>query len=242
MLSLIIPVKNEEQSADFFINVFKNYIKFKHELIFVYDSEDDNTVSVLKENQKKYNDIVIIKNNNGTGAINAFITGLNAAKNNIVMICTVDELFFIHKIEEMLKKIVDENYDFVSATRYKNGGKRFGGSLSGSILSRLSNLILKNLLRFPLSDVSTGFKLFKKNHFKNYVFYANPIGWSFALELGVIAYCKNLKISEVPIISLDRVVGGVSTFSGKKLIWIKEYLRVFAWCIIKIIKYRMRIK
>ena len=158
------------------------------------------------------------------------------------MICTVDELFFIHKIEEMLKKILDENYDFVSATRYKNGGKRFGGSLSGSILSRLSNLILKNLLRFPLSDVSTGFKLFKKNHFKDYVFYAKPIGWSFAFELGVVAYCKNLKICEVPIISLDRVVGGVSTFSEKKLIWITEYLRVFTWCIIKIIKYRLKIK
>jgi len=161
MISFIIPVKNEKLSADFFINVFENYIKFQHELIFVYDMDDDDTIPVIKENQKKYNNIIITKNKLNTGAMNAFLTGIAHTKYNIVMICTVDELFFIHKIDKMLKKIKEENYDFVSATRYKYGGKRFGGSLIGSIFSSLSNFILRVLANFPISDISTGFKMFK---------------------------------------------------------------------------------
>lgn len=240
MLSIILPIKNEKSSADFFINVFKNYIKFKHELIFIYDLEDDDTIPIIRENQKKYSEIYIVKNKLGPGAMNAVVSGIKYAKNNIVMICTVDELFFIHKIEKMINKIIKEDYDFVSATRYQNGGRRFGGSKLGSLLSSLSNYILRILTKFPLSDISTGFKMFRKDLLNNHVFYSRPIGWSFAVEIAVVAYCKNFKMCEVPIISLDRVVGGVSTFTGKKFIWIKEYLRVFIWAIVKIIKHKSK--
>lgn len=235
MISIILPVKNENTSAEFFINVFKNYIKFENELIFVYDHESDNTVEVIQKNQKKYKNIKLVKNNFFEGAMNAVMTGIKNASYEIVMICTVDELFFIHKIEEMLNKINSEGFEFVGATRYSKGGKRYGGSLIGSILSVASNKIFRLLTNFPLSDISTGFKMFKKNLLLDYTFFARPIGWSFAVEISILAYLKNLKMCEVPIISLDRTVGGSSTFTGKKIIWIKEYLRIFLWAFTKVL-------
>lgn len=235
MISIILPVKNENTSAEFFINVFKNYIKFENELVFVYDHENDNTIDIIKYYQKKYKDIKLVKNNYAGGAMYAAITGVEKAKYEIVMICTVDELFFIHKIEEMLNKINIEKFEFVSATRYSKGGKRYGGSMIGSILSGLSNKTFRILTNFPLSDISTGFKMFNKNLLLNYNFFSRPIGWSFAVEISILAYLKNLKMCEVPIISLDRTVGGSSTFTGKKIIWIKEYLRIFLWALSKVL-------
>ena len=65
----------------------------------------------------------------------------------------------------MLNMIVIENYDFVSGTRYANGGKRLGGSLIGHILSLLANKSFCLITRFPLTDLTTGIKMFKKNFY-----------------------------------------------------------------------------
>ena len=125
----------------------------------------------------------------------------------------------------MLNMIVKENYDFVSGTRYKNGGKRLGGSLVGHFLSISANKSFSLLTNFPLSDLTTGIKMFKKDFFQKVEISSNPIGWVFAFELSIRAYIMNLKIGEVPLISVDRLFGGESTFRLGK--WVKEYLKCY---------------
>ena len=132
----------------------------------------------------------------------------------------------------MLNMIIDENYDFVSGTRYKKGGKRLGGSLIGHLLSVLANKSFGLLTNFPLSDLTTGIKMFKKNFFQKVEISSNPVGWVFAFELSIRAYTMKLKIGEVPLISVDRLFGGASTFKLGK--WVKEYLRCYFWGLKKI--------
>ena len=74
----------------------------------------------------------------------------------------MDEIFPILSIDRMLNMIVKEDYDFVSGTRYKKGGKRLGGSLIGHMLSLLANRSFSMITNFPLSDLTTGIKMFKK--------------------------------------------------------------------------------
>ena len=65
------------------------------------------------------------------------------------MITVVDDIFPILAIEEMMNSITNEDYDFISGTRYSLGGKRIGGSLLGSILSRTANKIFQIITKFP---------------------------------------------------------------------------------------------
>ena len=123
--------------------------------------------------------------------------------------------------------IVKDNYDFVSGTRYSKGGKRLGGSFIGSILSRLANKLFKFLSNVPLSDCTTGIKLFKKSVWNSIKLESKPIGWAFAFELSIKTYLKGFKITEFPLKSVDRLFGGSSTF--KLGSWVKEYLRWFVW-------------
>ena len=134
----------------------------------------------------------------------------------------------------MIKMIIDENYDFVSGTRYKNGGKRLGGSLIGHLLSFIANKSFSFITKFPLSDLTTGIKMFKKNFYDKIEISSNPVGWVFAFEMSIKAYTMNLKIGEVPLISVDRLFGGTSTF--KLGAWIKEYLKCYFWGIKTILK------
>ena len=130
--------------------------------------------------------------------------------------------------------IVKEDYDFVSGTRYKKGGKRLGGSLIGHILSLFANRSFSMITNFPLSDLTTGIKMFKKDFFKNIEIQSNPVGWVFAFEITIKAFIMNLKIGEVPLISVDRLFGGESTFRLGK--WVKEYLKCYFWGLKKILK------
>ena len=76
--------------------------------------------------------------------------------------------------------------------------------------------------------------MFKKSFFNRIEISSNPVGWVFAFELTIKAYVMNLKIGEVPLISIDRLFGGESTFRLGK--WIKEYLKCYFWGLKQIYK------
>ena len=226
-LSIIIPVYNEKESLSLMVKILNSSLDFNHEIIIVYDDLNDNTLPEARKLQQKFDNIILVHNNYGRGVKYALEAGVQKSKYQNILITAVDEIFPILSIDKMLNMIVEENYDFVSGTRYKNGGKRLGGSLIGHLLSRLANKSFCLMTNFPLSDLTTGIKMFKKNFYNKIKISTNPIGWVFAFELSIKAYVLNLKIGEVPLISVDRIFGGASTF--KLGTWVKEYLKCYFW-------------
>lgn len=235
-LSIIIPVYNENESAELMLNIFFLYLKLKIEVIIVYDFDEDSTVEIARKLQKKYTNIKIIKNNS-TGAKNALLTGLKESSSDIILLTVIDELCPITSYEKMHKLIKEDSYDLVSATRYKRGGKRYGGSILGHFFSKTANFVLHYMFKFPLSDATTGIKMFKKSIFDGIELKSN-IGWSFALELSLKSYLIDLKITEYPIKSIDRIFGGSSTFHF--FLWIKKYYSIIIWGVYQIIKKKFK--
>ena len=69
----------------------------------------------------------------------------------------------------------------------------------------------------------------KKRKRKN-VKYDSILGLSGGVDSSYVAYLAykmNLKIGEVPLISVDRLFGGESTFRVGK--WVHEYLKCYFW-------------
>ena len=149
------------------VKILNSTLEFENEIIIVYDSEQDNSIPVAKKLQSQYKNIVLAHNTLGKGVKYALKTGVNKSKFENILITAVDEIFPILSINKMLNMIINENYDFVSGTRYKKGGKRLGGSLIGHLLSVSANKSFGLLTNFPLSDLTTGIKMFKKIFFKN---------------------------------------------------------------------------
>jgi dolichol-phosphate mannosyltransferase len=143
------------------------------------------------------------------------------------LILAVDEIFPIIAIDKMIELIIKKNFDFVSGTRYSKGGIRLGGSFLGSILSRSANKFFQILTKIPLADCTTGIKMMKKNVWQSTKLSQSSSGWAFAFELSLKVIKKKFNITECPLISVDRVFGGKSSF--KLFIWLKEYSRWFLW-------------
>ena len=226
-LSIILPVYNEKESLPIIVRLLNSSIKFESEILIIFDNINDNSVPEAKKLEKEFSNVRVIHNDIHTGVRFAIEKGVKEAKYEIILITAVDEIFPVISVDNMIKLIVNENYDFISGTRYSKGGLRLGGSLLASILSRLANKLFVLFTNFPISDCTTGIKMMKKEVWNNISFESKPIGWVFAFELAIKVYLNNFKIEEVPMKSVDRLFGGSSTF--KPLPWIKEYLRWFFW-------------
>ncbi len=70
-ISIIVPVYNEGSNITLFIQALEKKVKIKHEIIIVYDFDQDDTVPVVKKLQYKFSNIWMIKNNLGRSLINA---------------------------------------------------------------------------------------------------------------------------------------------------------------------------
>ena len=226
-LSIILPVFNEKESLAIMVRLLKSTLKFENEILIVYDDEKDNCVSEAKKLEQELSNVRAIHNNINRGVRFAVDKGVKEAKYEIIFITAVDEIFPIIAIDDMINLILNDGYDFVSGTRYAKGGLRLGGSLVASFLSRLANKLFCMFTSFPLSDCTTGIKMMKKTVWNSIVLESKPIGWAVAFELTIKVYIKNLKITEAPLKSVDRLFGGSSTF--KTMPWIKEYLKWFFW-------------
>ena len=226
-VSIIIPVYNENESLAIMVNILEASIKFQHEVIIVYDDENDTSLEPARDLMKLYPSIFLVYNDLGRGAQNAVIKGVEKSNYDIVLIAVVDEVIPIVAIKNMLQLICDLNCDFVSGTRYALGGKRYGGSFIGGLLSRTANNLFRWITGLVLTDATTGFKMMRKSAWKKLSIESNPVGWAFAFELSIKAQLMGLRMGEVPVISIDRLFGGQSSFNLGP--WVKEYFRWFFW-------------
>jgi dolichol-phosphate mannosyltransferase len=93
----------------------------------------------------------------------------------------------------------------VVGSRYVPSGGVANWSLLRFSLSRIANFFSKILLRVPISDLTSGFKIIKKEVLAAVEF--NTIkskGYTFQMELILRAYDKGFSIKEYPIIFKGR--------------------------------------
>ena len=195
-------------------------------MLVVCDSLDDDSIPVVERMQREYEHVRVVHNTLGRGVINAIRAGVNAATADVILIFAADEVGPVLAIDDMLD-LIREGHDFVSCTRYAHGGRRLGGSVVGGVLSKTANRLFSKFAGSALSDATTGIKMFRRELFEQLHLESRPVGWVCAFEMSIKAQLQGLKLGEVPIVSIDRLYGGKSTFKVGP--WTVEYLRWFVW-------------
>ena len=123
LLSLIIPVYNEENSIYEFISYLVNkfdkseiLLKFKIEIIVIDDGSNDNTKKILYDLKKKYYEIKIIIFSKNFGKEAALTAGIDLCSGDIVVPIDVDFQDDPDIIFDLVKKYED-GFDMVLAQR-----------------------------------------------------------------------------------------------------------------------------
>ena len=226
VVSILLPVRNEGLNLTIMLKILKAVVDVPHEVLVVFDDEGDRSRIVVDRMAPTDSTIVAVHNQRGPGIPNALRAGVERARGKYVLVFAADEVGPVLAIDDMIA-LMDDGCDLVSCTRYAHGGRRLGGSVIGGVLSRLANRLFCRLSGCPLSDATTGIKMFRPELFERLQLQASPVGWAVAFEMAIKAQLAGLKLGEVPIVSIDRLYGGRSTFALGP--WTAEYLRWFMW-------------
>jgi dolichol-phosphate mannosyltransferase len=225
-LSILLPVRNEGINLRTMVKLLKAVVEVPHELLIVYDWPEDDSIQVIRDMEKDWTNLRLVHNQRGSGVVNAIQSGVEAAVGEYVLLFAADEVGPLLAIEDMLV-LMREGCDIVSCSRYAHGGRRLGGSLIGGFLSRFANRLFHRLAGCVFTDATTGIKLFRRSLFPTLHLEARPVGWAVTFEMAMKAQLAGWNLGEVPVISIDRLYGGKSTFRLGP--WTAEYLRWFIW-------------
>jgi glycosyltransferase involved in cell wall biosynthesis len=227
-LSVVVPVYNEKQTIG---QILGRIEKTPHdkEIIIVDDYSTDGTREILRQMDSRRElpsaRIFYHAVNQGKGA--ALRTGISEAKGDIVIIQDADLEYDPAEYPILIQPIVSGLADVVYGSRFLSGPHRvlfFWHSLGNKVLTLLSNMFTD----LNLTDMETGFKVFRREIFSSVAIEENRFG----IEPEITAKVAKLRcrIYEVPISYFGRDYS-----EGKKITW-KDGFRAL-YCIVK---YNMR--
>ena len=231
ILSILLPVRNEVLNLRVMLRILNAALVVPHEILVIFDDPNDASIAVVEEARQSFSGVRPVLNTAGRGVAFAIRAGVAAANSDRILLFAADEVGPILSIDDMLS-LMDEGVEFVSATRYAHGGRRLGGSMIGHALSRIANWLLIHASGTGLSDSTTGIKMFRRADFEALSRDSTSVGWAVAFEMAINAHLLRLKLGEVPIISIDRLFGGQSTF--RLIPWVLGYFSYFATAMTKL--------
>jgi len=226
-LSIVIPVYNEGEVIEKTIQGVETKVKIPHELLIVYDMDDDTTVRPVQNLQKKYPNVKLVKNIYGRGALNALKTGLKKAQGEAVCVMMADFTDDPEILNQMYEKY-KKGFDVVAASRYMKDGRQIGGPILKQILSRVAGISLHYLVGLPTHDATNSFRLYSKKLLDK-VKIESDGGFELAIELTVKAHFSGYQVTEVPTTWI--YLAKESRFYLAK--WLPKYLKWYFWAINK---------
>lgn len=226
MLHVITPVYNEGENFPGLYKAVKKNIKTPHELIVVYDFDEDTTVPVAKKYQKKDKSLKLKKNTRGRGVLNALLSGFDQVKSGPLLVIMGDLSDDLKIVDEMYRHYLN-GASVVCASRYAKGGKVVGGPLLKRTLSRLAGVSLYYIRGIPTHDITNAFRLYDKR-LLNKIKLESTGGFELSMEITVKAFLLNEKITEIPTTWYDRTAGE-SKFKLWK--WLPSYLRWYFYAL-----------
>jgi len=223
-LSVIIPVYNEINTIGEILSRVLE-VDLPKEVIVVDDCSMDGTREFLKEwevgRKKESKDEVRIfyqPQNMGKGA--ALRSGFKEATGEIVIIQDADLEYHPHEYPKLIEPILDGRAEVVYGSRFLGTPRRvlmFRHTLGNKLLTFLSNLCTD----LNLTDMETGYKVFKKEVLEHLLLKSNRFG--FEPEVTAKIAKMNYRIYEVPI-----SYSGRDYWEEKKIKWMDGLKAIFS--------------
>ena len=223
MLSVVIPIYNEEATLDQIIERVRSVEIEKH-LVLVDDCSTDGTRDKLKRYEQD-DDCTVLYHDKNQGKGAALRTGFAAATGDVVLIQDADLEYDPAEYPKLIEPILDRRADVVFGSRFAGGQAHrvlyFRHMLGNRFLTLLSNIFTD----LNLTDMETCYKVFRKEVIDQIKIEENRFGFEPEIT-AKIAKIKDIRIFEVGI-SYD----GRTYSEGKKIGW-RDGVRAL-WCILK---------
>lgn len=208
---VIIPMYNERENAAAIIDAVLALPR-KFDILVIDDNSPDGTAKIVKEKIKENpGRVYIIERAGKLGLGTAYITGFKwSLEQGYDLICEMDA-DFSHNPQDLLK-LADEvesgRGDVAVGSRYVTGVNVVNWPMGRVLMSYFASKYVRFITGIPVHDTTAGFVCYSskvlrtidldKIRFK---------GYAFQIEMKYTAYKLGFKVSEIPIIFVNRVLG-----------------------------------
>ena len=223
-LSIIIPCYNEENTIKIIVEKVLKFNLYEKEIIIVDDCSIDNSRQIIKKLALENSNIkyFFLEKNLGKGA--ALSKGFFEASGDIILTQDADLEYDPSDYPKLLKPFIDTDADIVYGSRFLGGDyvrlHFFWHFLANKLLTLMTNLVTN----LNMSDMETGYKVFKSSVIKSIKIKEKSFGVE--PEITVKLAKKKLVFYEVPISYKGR-----SYEEGKKITLKDAFVALF--CIFK---------
>ena len=227
-ISIIIPCYNEEKLVT---TVLENVLQTKldadleKQIIIVNDGSTDNSANVIDQFCKKNPFVIAVHQTRNTGKGAAVRAALSETVGDIIIIQDADFEYDPRDYNKMIQPILDGHADVVYGSRFIGAGPHrvlfFFHTMGNKLLTFLSNLFTG----LNLTDMETGYKMFKADVLKQVQLKENRFGFEPEVTAKV-SRIKNIRFYEVGIAYYGRTYN-----DGKKIKWTDGFYAI--WCILK---------
>ncbi len=224
-ISIIMPVYNEERFIARALDRVKGadlgFSGLSKEIIVVNDGSSDGTVHALEQFRDSIT-LIDLERNHGKG--HAIKAGLGRAHGEVVIIQDADLEYDPADYRELLRPIIEGRADIVYGSRFIGGQPHRVLLFWHYAVNRLLTLLANIMANLNLSDMETGYKVFRTAALRSVRLRERRFG--FEPEVTIKLARKGWRFYEVGISYSGRTYA-----EGKKISW-RDGLRAL-WVIIR---------
>jgi dolichol-phosphate mannosyltransferase len=229
---VIIPTYNERENIRRIVDTVLRQ-DGRLEVLIVDDGSPDGTGQIVAELEASDQRVHLLEREKKLGLGTAYIAGFRWALERDYQYVLEMDADFSHDpahLPQFLRAI--ENADLVLGSRYQQGRVTVvNWPITRLILSYSANLYARGVTGLPVWDATGGFKCFRRSVLEAIdLSRVRSNGYAFQIEMSYRAWKRGFRITEIPIVFVDRTEGTskMSRSIVREAIWMVWRLRWWA--------------
>jgi dolichol-phosphate mannosyltransferase len=207
-LAIVIPTYNERANLELIVTELLRLLPHAR-IVVVDDNSPDGTGVIADDLASRHPQLFVIHRPAKSGIGPAYREGLTRAltlDTDLIAAMDADGSHGPGDLERLIEAA--QAADLVIGSRYVSGGRTVGWPAGRKMLSRLGGLYARWVLGVPISDLTSGFKVYHRGALE-----ALPLdrlrsdGYAFQIETVWHVWRSGLRVVEIPITFHDRVAG-----------------------------------
>ncbi|HCL00476.1 MAG TPA: dolichyl-phosphate beta-D-mannosyltransferase [Candidatus Marinimicrobia bacterium] len=206
---ILIPTYNEKENIATVIDKL-NTLNLDLDILVIDDNSPDGTAQIVKELQKSNKRLFIIERPGKLGLGTAYVKGFHWALEKGYQYILEMDADLSHNPDDVPRLIeaCKNGADLAVGSRYSEGVNVVNWPIKRLLLSYGANKYTRIVTGLPVKDATAGFKCFNQEVLKAIdLSKVKSSGYSFQIEMNFRAWKKGFKITEVPIIFIERSEG-----------------------------------
>ncbi len=202
--SVLIPTYNEKENVLVLIPQLLE-LPFINEVIIIDDGSRDGTKEVVEKFERINPKVKLLERGAKLGLGTAYKDGIKRATFGYIVTMDADLSHDPLDLHKFVSKIKDA--DLVIGSRHLKNSCIINWGLYRTVIHLLANFLARIILGIKLTDITSGYRVYRASIIKKIVNDIKSKGFGFQLEILFYIYKSKYKIEEVPIKFINREKG-----------------------------------